>query len=258
MFKHTGPQMMLDLSHTALVLTDMQNDFLSPNGGAFPLIERSLAANRTADNLETLLATAKSAGVSVLISPHYYYPHDHKWVAAITPLEDLAHQIGLLARRHPLSVEGFDGSGADFPQRYKPYICDGETIVSSPHKVYGASTNDLIMQLRRRRIEQIILAGPVGNLCVEAHMRDFIELGFEVALVRDATAGAINEEGDGYTAALINWRFMAHALWTTEQTVAEIAKAQGAAPDYRTEKVACEGGGNQVARDARTLRSRRI
>ena len=43
-------------------------------------------------------------------------------------------------------------------------------------------------------------AGPVGNLCVEAHMRDFIEHGFEVAMVRDATAGACNEEGGGYRA----------------------------------------------------------
>jgi len=65
-----------------------------------------------------------------------------------------------------------------------------------------------------------VLAGPVGNLCVEAHMRDFIEHGFEVAMVRDATAGAANEEGDGYLAALINWRFMAHALWTTDQAIA--------------------------------------
>jgi nicotinamidase-related amidase len=226
MFTHTGPRMTLDLSHTGLVLTDMQNDFLSPNGGAYALIERSLAANNTADNLEQLLVTAKATGIPVFISPHYYYPHDHKWVVPLTPLEDLAHRIGLVGRQDPLSVDGFEGSGADFPDRYKPHICDGESIVSSPHKAYGTATNDLILQLRRRRVEQIILAGPVGNLCVEAHMRDFVENGFEVAMVRDATAGATNEEGDGYAAAMINWRFMAHALWSTEQTLREIAKAQ--------------------------------
>jgi nicotinamidase-related amidase len=137
-----------------------------------------------------------------------------------------SYRIGLVARRDPLSFDGFDGSGADFPARYKPHICDGESIVCSPHKAYGTATNDLILQLRRRRIEQIILAGPVGNLCVEAHMRDFIEHGFEVAMVRDATAGALNEEGDGYSAALINWRFMAHALWTTDQTLHEIGGAR--------------------------------
>jgi nicotinamidase-related amidase len=68
-------------------------------------------------------------------------------------------------------------------------------------------------------------AGPVGNLCVEAHLRDFIEQGFEVAMVRDATAGARNQEGDGYQAAMINWRFLAHALWTTTEAVQFIAVA---------------------------------
>ena len=60
---------------------------------------------------------------------------------------------------------------------------DVHTIVTSPHKMYGASINDMILQLRQHRIEKIILAGPVGNLCVEAHRRDFIEHGFEVAMV---------------------------------------------------------------------------
>jgi nicotinamidase-related amidase len=140
-------------------------------------------------------------------------------VAPVTPLEDLAHRIGLVSRKHPLSLEGFEGSGADFPQRYKPYLRGENAIVTSPHKAYGTSTNDLILQLRRYRIEKIILAGPVGNLCVEAHLRDFIEQGFEVAMVRDATAGTTNEQGDGYQAALVNWRFMAHALWTTAEAV---------------------------------------
>ena len=59
-------------------------------------------------------------------------------------------------------------------------------------------------------------------------MCDFIEHGFEVAMVRDATAGTTNEEGDGYQAALVNWRFMAQALWTTEETVAAMREAAAA------------------------------
>ena len=78
-------------------------------------------------------------------------------------------------------------------------------------------------------MEKIVLAGPVGNLCVEAHMRDFVEHGFEVAMVRDATAGAKNDEGDGYRAALTNWRFMAHALWTTEAVVSKMEAAASSA-----------------------------
>ena len=55
-----------------------------------------------------------------------------------------------------------------------------------------------------------------ANLCTESHMRELLEQGFEVAVVRDATAAAKLPEGDGYQAALINFRYMANALWTTD------------------------------------------
>ena len=116
MFMHTGPRMTLDPSKTGLVLTDMHNDFLSPGGGAFALIEKSLVENDTARHLEELLAGARAVSLPIFISPHFYYPHDHRWVAPLTPLEDLAHRIGLLGRRDPFSLDGFEGSGADFPR----------------------------------------------------------------------------------------------------------------------------------------------
>ena len=128
-------------------------------------------------------------------------------------------QISVFQRRGPLTLEGFAGSGADFPEQFKPYLDDGRTVVLSPHKVYGSSTNDMLLQLRKRRIEKVIMAGPAGNLCVEAHFRDLLEQGFEVAMIRDAIGGTMNEEGDGVQAALVNFRFMAHALWTTQEAV---------------------------------------
>lgn len=241
MFNHKTRDMTLTRADSGLVLTDMQNDFLSHTGGAYKLIEKSLAEHDTANNLEKLLAGAKKYDFPVFVSPHYYYPHDHRWVAPLTPLEDLAHRIGLVGRRDPLSLEGFADSGADFPARYKPYLCDGKTIVTSPHKAYGTSTNDLILQLRRLRIDKIVLAGPVGNLCVEAHMRDFVEHGFQVAMVRDATAGMVNKEGDGYQAAMVNWRFMAHALWTSEHAV-EAMKTAPAMEEGRSTPTAALAG----------------
>jgi nicotinamidase-related amidase len=72
------------------------------------------------------------------------------------------------------------------------------------------------------------MAGPAANICLESHMRDLIEAGFEVAMVRDAVGGAVNEEGDGYDAAMVNWRFMANALWTTEETVEKLKAAAAA------------------------------
>ena len=222
------PGMVIERPRTALVVTDLQNDFLSPGGAAWGLMKDSLARNDTIEHIEALLKAARDGAYPVFLSPHYYYPSDGRWVAPGGALEVLMGQLGVFARKGPLTLDGFDGSGADWPERFKPYLRACDTVVASPHKVYGTSSNDLVLQLRKRRIEKVVLAGPAGNLCVEAHLRDFLEHGFEVAMVRDATAGTTNEEGDGYRAALVNFRFMAHALWTTRQTVDRMREASGA------------------------------
>jgi nicotinamidase-related amidase len=56
-------------------------------------------------------------------------------------------------------------------------------------------------------------------------MRELLEQGFEVAVVSDATAAAIVEEGNGYEAALVNFRFIANTVWTTEEAVQNIDAA---------------------------------
>ena len=99
---------------------------------------------------------------------------------------------------------------------------DGETIVTSPHKVYGPETNDLVLQLRKRGIDKIVLGGMSANLCTESHLRELVEQGFEVAVVSDATAAAQVAEGDGYEAALVNFRYIASAVWTTEEAVSKL------------------------------------
>ena len=110
--------------------------------------------------------------------------------------------------------------------QYKPYIEDGKTVISSPHKVFGPETNDLVLQLRKRGISKVIIAGMSANLCVEAHLRELLEQGFEVAVVKNATAGAQVPEGDGYQAALVNFRFLANAVVTTDEAIAAI-KSRG-------------------------------
>jgi len=124
------------------------------------------------------------------------------------------------ARSGPLTLAGFANSGADWLDRFKPYIEDGKTIVVSPHKVWGPQTNDLTLQLRKRRIGRIILGGMLANICVESHLRDLLEQGFEVAVVKDATAGPRHPVlGDGYQAAIVNYRFLAHAVLSTDEVV---------------------------------------
>lgn len=216
--------MKLDLGRAALVVTDPQIDFLHPKGVTWGVIGASVQQHNTVENIETLFKNAKEADIAVAVSPHYYYPTDHGWKFE-GALEKLMHKIGMFDRKGPLIIDGFENSGADWMPQYKQYIDDGKTIVTSPHKVYGNDTNDLSLQLRKNGVDQVILAGMSANLCTESHLRELLEDGFEVAVVKDATAAAMLPEGDGYLAALTNFRYMANAVWTTEEAVKHIKAA---------------------------------
>lgn len=212
------PGMTIDPSRVALVVVDPQNDFLSPNGVMWGVLKDSIIQNNTVENIEHLFKAAKKVNMPVIVSPHYYYPTDHQW-QFMAPGENFMHKTHMFARKSAYSMDGFEGSGADFVERYKPYIFDGKTTICSPHKIFGPETSDVVLQLRKRKIDQVILAGMAANLCIESHLRELVEQGFEVTVVKDATAGPRIPEGDGYLAALINFRIIANDLWTTQEAV---------------------------------------
>jgi nicotinamidase-related amidase len=81
-----------------------------------------------------------------------------------------------------------------------------------------------VLQLRKRNLTKVILLGMLANLCVEAHLRDLIEQGFEVLVVKDATVTPHHPDlGDGYKAALINFGYVANAVLSTDDVVKAIA-----------------------------------
>jgi len=217
------PGMNIVSGRTALVVTDPQNDFLSPKGVTWGVVGKSVTENNTVEHIDALFKTARAILIPVFVSPHYYYPHDHGWQFE-GALEKLMHKIGVFDRKDALSVEGFEDSGADWLAQYKPYIEDGQTVVTSPHKVYGPESNDLSLQLRKRGINKVVLGGMSANLCVEAHLRGLLEDGFEVAVVKDATAAAQHPDlGDGYAAALINFGFLSNEVVTTDDAVVRLS-----------------------------------
>ncbi|MGI9642501.1 MAG: cysteine hydrolase [Acidimicrobiia bacterium] len=211
-----------DRSRTALVVTDPQNDFLSPDGVTWELVGANVTENGTVANLGRLFAAAEDAGISVFVSPHYYFPTDKGWQFG-GMVETMMHDINMFDRSGALALDGFEGSGADWHEDLKPHINQESTIVANPHKVYGPESNDLALQLRKRGIENVILAGMSANLCVEAHMRELTENGFRVTVVKDATAAAQHPDiGDGYAAALVNFGYIASAVVTTDEAVASM------------------------------------
>jgi nicotinamidase-related amidase len=206
-------------SDTAVVVIDPQNDVLNETGVSWDLVGDSVKDNNTIENIEQVFKASKQNGFEVFISPHYYYPTDYAWKFAGT-VEQMMLKSKEFDRSGALSLHGFLGSGADWLERYKPFIEDDKTIVVSPHKAYGPQSNDLVLQLRKRNISKVILLGMLANICVEAHLRELIEQGFEVLVVKDATAAPQHPElGDGYKAALINFGYIANAVLSTDEVV---------------------------------------
>ena len=216
-----NPGFEITKGNTAIVITDPQKDFLSPDGVTWAIVGQSVEENDTVAHLASLIGAAHSSGTPVFISPHYYYPTDHDWKFS-GALETMMHAISMFDRTGALSTTGFDGSGADWEETLKPLIEHDNVVVASPHKVYGPQTNDLSLQLRKRGIDKVILAGMSANLCVESHMRHLLEDGFEIAVVKDATAAAVLPGADVMAGALVNFRMMASSVPTTEEIVGQL------------------------------------
>ncbi|MCP4306763.1 MAG: cysteine hydrolase [bacterium] len=120
--------MSFDKSNTALVITDPQNDFLSPDGVTWKLVGASAIENRTVENLEQLISGGKAAGY-------------------------------MFSRAGTLDIDDFDGSGADWVETLGRFINDGAAIVTNPeHSPQLQSTPPATASLPR------VARGPMDRL----------------------------------------------------------------------------------------------
>lgn len=208
--------------NTAIVMTDPQNDFLSETGKGWGLFGANIQKNGTVGNLLEIFKIADKKDMKIFVSPHFYYEHDHEWKFE-GPVEKMMHENQMFERKGQLTGEGFEGSGADWLEIYKPYINNTKkVIVTAPHKLFGPENNDLILQLGKQKISKVVVCGMSGNLCAESHIRELQERGFEVAVVFDATASAKFPDMDADQAAWINFNLLASKVYTTKEFVAEM------------------------------------
>lgn len=210
----------LDRARTAIVVTDPQNEFLREDGKLYPLLADNLKELGTIDNIAKLMEASKATSIALAVDPLVYTALDGTWSHA-GALQRQLLDMKALHRAALNDPKGFEGSGADFYQRFKPMINDGKTIVVAPHKLYGPESNDLIYQLRSRGIDTVVLAGMVANLCVDSHMRALMENGFSVYVVKDAVAAP---GADAYKAALVNYSMIANGVLTTAEAVKAMEK----------------------------------
>ena len=202
----------IDTNSTAVLITDPQIDFLKPDSVVLDKVGETVEENAVVDKLRQLRDAAREGDVPVFYSPHEYEDAEYNEWQHLNTIDQIMFDTRMF---------NVAGDGADFVPELEP---DDNTFVLSPHKqLSGFWSNDAQIQLRQRGIDTIVLAGMSANLCVESHLRDAVENGFEVLTVTDATAAAGEE---ALQAALTNYGFIAHETAETDDVVERLAAAE--------------------------------
>jgi nicotinamidase/pyrazinamidase len=172
---------------TALVVVDVQNDFADPAGSL------SVAGGeRVVEAVNTQVEAAVSSGAFVVYTQDWHPPVTPHFAkdGGIWPVHCVADSWG--AQLHPaLRIAG--------PVVHKGVSGeDGYSGFTMRHPVTGsASSTDLEAILRRRDIEQVVIAGLATDYCVLATAQDAVALGFGTTVLRDAVAAVDLQPGDG-------------------------------------------------------------
>jgi len=202
----------IDADSTAVLITDPQIDFLKSKSVVWDKVGETVEENAVVDKLRRLRDAARKGEVPVFYSPHEYEDAEYESWEHLNTIDQIMFDTRMFA---------VAGDGADFVPELEP---DDNTFVLSPHKqLSGFWSNDAQIQLRQRGIDTIVLAGMSANLCVESHLRDAVENGFEVLTVTDATAAAGEE---ALQAALTNYGFIAHETAEADDVVKRLAAAE--------------------------------
>jgi ureidoacrylate peracid hydrolase len=196
---------------TALLVIDPYNDFISEGGKIWPRIKAVAEANNCVPNMLQVLNAARKAGLRVFYALHHRYrPGDYETWKYIAPIQ----------KRGWASKAFEDGTwGGEIRSEFEPQ--PGEIVAQEHWCSSGFANTDLDLQLKKHGIHQLIIMGLIAHTCVEATVRYAAELGYEVTLVKDATADYSDEEM--HAALDINIPNYANVIVTTTEIFDSIA-----------------------------------
>ncbi|MBV9999015.1 MAG: cysteine hydrolase [Verrucomicrobia bacterium] len=202
---------------TALVVIDPYNDFISQGGKIWDRIKGVAEANHCVPNILQIINAARAARLRVCYALHHRYrPGDYETWKYIAPIQKAAWM-----RK---SFE-FGTWGGEIRPGFEPRAGD---IVATEHWCSsGFANTDLDLQLKQHGIHQLIVSGLIAHTCVEATVRFAAELGYEVTMVRDATADYSDEAM--HAALDINLPNYASAMSTTAELIDSISSLQPSA-----------------------------
>jgi nicotinamidase-related amidase len=201
------PTVKYDKAITALLVIDPYNDFISEGGKLWNRLKLVAEANGCVPHMAQVLNTARNAGLRVFYALHHRYrAGDYETWKYIAPVQKAAW-----------SHKTFENGtwGGEIRSEFAPQPGD---IVALEHWCSsGFANTDLDLQLKKHGIHQLIVVGLIAHTCVEATVRYAAELGYQVTIVRDATADYSDMEM--HAALDVNLPNYASAIVTTKEIV---------------------------------------
>ncbi len=200
-----------DQQLTALLVIDPYNDFISEGGKVWDRLRGVAEANHCVPHMLQVLAAARQAQLRVFYALHRRYrPGDYESWKYVAPIQKAAW-----------SRKTFEyGSwGGEIRQEFAPQ--PDEIVVAEHWRSSGFANTDLDLQLKNHGIHHLIVMGLIAHTCVEATVRFAAEFGYEVTVVKDATADYSDEMM--HAALDINMPNYASAIVTTNEIVATIS-----------------------------------
>jgi nicotinamidase-related amidase len=196
---------------TALLVIDPYNDFISEGGKLWDRIRAVAEANDCVAHMLQVLNAARQAQLRVFYALHRRYrPGDYETWKYIAPVQKAAWD----RKTFEYGTWGGEIRPEFLPKR-------GEIVAAEHWCSSGFANTDLDLQLKKHGIHQLIVIGLIAHTCVEATVRFAVELGYEVTVVRDATADYSDEAM--HAALGVNLPNYASAIVRTEEIVAAIS-----------------------------------
>jgi ureidoacrylate peracid hydrolase len=201
---------------TALLVIDPYNDFISEGGKVWDRLKAVAEANQCVPHMVQVLETARKAEIRVFYALHRRYrPGDYETWKYIAPIQRAAW-------KRKTFEHGTWGGEIRPELRPSP----GDVVAAEHWCSSGFANTDLDLQLKTHGIHKLIVTGLIAHTCVEATVRFGAELGYEVTMVKDATADYSDNEM--HAALEVNIPNYASAIVTADEIVAAISPLAGA------------------------------
>ncbi len=175
-------------THCALVIIDMQRDFLEPGGFGDALGNDVSLLRRTIEPNRQLLAAARAAGMLVIHTREGHRPDLSDLPPAKKRRGNHPTTIGDAGPMGRILVRG--ESGHDIIPELYPIA--GEPIIDKPGKGAFYAT-ELEAILRHRAISQLIVCGVTTEVCVNTTVREANDRGFDCLVLDDCTGSYFPE-----------------------------------------------------------------